>query len=715
MIWVNFIPNNPGEFAIEGQDLNADISKGNVSIVGVDPGTPLPNDPDLNLTTKTIQKDKAYYSISANNGTEVEHFFSLYSNVPEGVTVNFSMNTGKTNVNASKNGSPTKAANLYGEGTITDTTAALDASNPRDYTVVLQNNIEVGGNIYLGGYTGVYSNSTEKPQGYIVKNYVALDLNGHDLVLKKGAVLHSYGYIYDSVGTGKIIVEPGATLYTQILIYGMNGLSTTLKLFDMGYCPFDDYNFAYLNATVDVITDETGAGTLYGYSMVYPSNSLGMIFNYYMKIFSAKPKTTDTDKSAPLFEVSPRYETADGYVRLTAEEIDLLSENTNIVSQCMNLKNVFTFNNLDIAFTAPTLEFLIKLISEQKVALDMRRIIFPISPMVDLTCNNSLFTLSQPIMVMPGSTLTFDQNSVVRLSTEGSIPFAAVNVPIGGTGAAAKTKAPTGGIYAPSYCIQKSQVYAGTTYRNGLGTGGQYGSFWNYFKSATVNIYGILEFETGNTVPYVLSGNVNISNFRTCGADGASPSEKHPWKRENMKQGNLGGVMLTTYGMYSATAVSSSVSTGNEHTAKIKHYYCLPLISNGDAYLFSTNDYEANNAESNPAKIGTYDINTGVFTEHGSGSTYVILPTAIALPADKSTGEMSFTLAVIQTAVANEQVTYNNQAYVYYCGAYIKATAVTDATTGAVTGYSIDIKTTFDGAATAAKTVTWNATNQRWE
>lgn len=61
-----------------------------------------------------------------------------------------------------------------------------------------QNDLIVNGNLYLGGYTG----SSSSIQGYIVNNYVSLDLNGHQLIINNGGMVHSFGYIYDSMGTG---------------------------------------------------------------------------------------------------------------------------------------------------------------------------------------------------------------------------------------------------------------------------------------------------------------------------------------------------------------------------------------------------------------------------------------------------------------------------------------------------------------------------------
>lgn len=677
-IWVKLTTTNPMISDGEKTDYNSAIAAGTSLMLG-------------NLSTLTnasdITNDIAY---NADNRT-----FGLWAeNVSGTLELGFAYNetTAKTNVNGLKSDTPTEDDNLY----TGDPTVALDSYNTRDYTVVLQEDISLSGTLYVGGYTGVYSNTTEKAHSFIVKSYVALDLNGHTLAIKNGGVLHSFGYIYDSVGTGRIVVETGGTLYTQFLIYGMGGLSRTLKLFDMGYCPFEDYNLAYLNATVDIMVDGNSSGNLIGFSMLYPSASLGAFFNYYIPLFSSAA----VDGSDPLFTLQQRTDstTAQSYVRMTMKRLDSLS---TLSASGYDTKNVFTFVGVHIRFAAPTMTLKIAIsIINTSVYLDMKKVVFPISPLVDLTCVDSVFELGQSAIVMPGATLTFDENSILRLTSNGEKTFDKISILIN-TGVAKVTKTLVGQLYAPSYNVQGDQVYG--AYRLGMGFGNTSAAFWNYFGTASVNIYGTVEFVKGVGESYILSGNVNVASFRAVDSNG-SGGERKAWTAYNLTAANLEGVKLQTYGSFAVAGQSKSVSSSNEHTAKVMHYYTLPLMSDGTAYLVDTN--------AATFRTGTYDRSDGVFTETGTGDTYVILTTT-TLPKNGEAGEVTFTYAIAKADVEQKVATCNGATYVYYCGLYVPCTVTTN-DAGEVTACTITLTNTFDDAG-AEKQLSWSATDSRWK
>lgn len=139
-------------------------------------------------------------SLTVNLGSS-----SLQTTISSGTTVNFSMNDGRVDVEGRADNSitdPSKHTVGTGENITNDTYISLDyfkektetvqdlsKKNPRDYTIILQNDLIVNGNLYLGGYTG----SSSSIQGYIVNNYVSLDLNGHQLIINNGGMVHSFG------------------------------------------------------------------------------------------------------------------------------------------------------------------------------------------------------------------------------------------------------------------------------------------------------------------------------------------------------------------------------------------------------------------------------------------------------------------------------------------------------------------------------------------
>ncbi|MBQ9785540.1 MAG: hypothetical protein IJW29_08560 [Clostridia bacterium] len=652
-VWVEWGVKNPNT---EGKtDLNLSIgsaTSGTINVYAKDQAASGYN---------TIKTDIAY--LSGSNS------FGLYSNVASGVTLNLCMNdTGKTNINASPNDSEgVTEENLKGYGGLTDGTPYID-NNDLNYTIVLQSDIVVNGSLYVGGHTGCdAANSANQPHGYILGDYVALDLNGHTLTVN--GIFHSYGYVYDSVGTGKIRVGTSGTLYTQLLIYGMSGLPHTLKSYDDGYCPFEDYNMPYIRTTIELesewVDTTLKAATMYGYTMLYVSDDVG-IFNNYMKLFGAP------DSSAqPLFSTTPK-----GTKAITTVESIQMESLSTIAKYCTDIKNVFTFEDMDVNLVTPNLAFTVK--SIVSVTMEMKRVLFPISTMVDVTFHNSDMTLGQQVIVMPGSTLTFDENSTLKLVCNGMQSFEEKRVSLLGYDVyaySAVDKYVTGGIYAPSYSLRETTAqksFLGLKF--GLAFGTYCADYWKYFGPANVNIYGSVIFTEGNAGDYVLSGNVNIHSFKLYNATNGTTSNAYLWNQKTVTSDVLSNVKLCTYGGFSALSHCSTGGSTNQHTAKISHHYIEPLISNGVAYVYDGSTYTT-------ALVGTYDVSNGVFTAN-SGATYVILP-GVTIPAYQVGGLITYAPTVVAATVTSEIATVDGTQYVYYAGAYNPITSTVD--TSAIT------------------------------
>ena len=248
--------------------------------------------------TFNLNDDSSYSSQSStvNLGSS-----SLQTTISSGTTVNFSMNDGRVDVEGRADNSitdPSKHTVGTGENITNDTYISLDyfkektetvqdlsKKNPRDYTIILQNDLIVNGNLYLGGYTG----SSSSIQGYIVNNYVSLDLNGHQLIINNGGMVHSFGYIYDSMGTGSVEVMPGGNLKTQVVLYDVKGGNTTLWGFSKGISPFENYGFPYLNCEVHFYSNGSQVGTLDVFTKLN-LGSLG-VTNIYIPFFGKDVST----------------------------------------------------------------------------------------------------------------------------------------------------------------------------------------------------------------------------------------------------------------------------------------------------------------------------------------------------------------------------------------------------------------------------------------
>ncbi len=737
--WSTVYPPEPIFDQYRKQDLNASFApNGTNDVFNVSAGS---------ATSTTIAGDSAFH----------EDVFYLFSDIESGDTLNLCMNDGRTDVNAREGIEPVIVENSVvdlknSDGTyayttpLTDATASLD-NNTRDYTVKLANDITVNSSayLYLGGYTGNYSNGSAGPTGYIVDNYVALDLNGHTLYVD--GTLHSFGYIYDSVGTGKIVVRPTGKVYTQLLIYGLSGLQHTLKSYGMGYSPFEDYNLPYMQTTVEIQTESTNSsgtvttksGTLVGYSMLYLHPDIGMM-NYYMPVFGP---------SDALFSIKPDVtpasgKTTKGTVRITTMNTDLKGNtNTsseaataNIEAQLVNVKNVFTFHDVYINFQAPQIVLKDTLSvsgvnAEIDTVLDLARVNFPISPMTDVILVDSVFELQQQIIVMPGATLTLDSNSVLKMSYYKESGKAAqkafqdvkgsVNILITTASVyycAAVSKYLSAGIFAPSYNVQRGQVSFNTN-KSGMVYGTTFGRFWNYYNSSNVNIFGTIEFEGGNNADYVLSGSINLTDFKLSNMEQAAA-----WNAESLQAADFAGanVKMRTYGAFGAIANSSTGNVGGGtimgkgsgyQIAKIRHYYALPLTSDGISYLYDE-------SMSTPI-VGSFNYTNGIFTSE-DGATYAILsgatlpaygdsPTEKTIGKDLITFNPSFIAVTVCKDTAGRNAKFvtdaNGNQYVFYAGTYNATSGVDTANiVSGTTTCSIDGLLFYSGG--LAKTLKWN-------
>ncbi|MBQ9774172.1 MAG: hypothetical protein IJW30_05860 [Clostridia bacterium] len=668
--------------------------------------------------------------------------FALTANTING-TVEFAFaydaSTAKTNVNAGKSDTPSSTLNIRGQNGLTDKTASL-SNNTCDYTVVLQNDLVINGTLMLGGYTGADSaTSTNIPQGYMIRNYVALDLNGHTVTVN--GTLHSFGHIYDSTGKGKIVVGTSGTLYTQLLIHGMSGLQHTLKSYDVGYCPFEDYNMPYLEATVEILTETTytktysdgsvtatagttRAGTMYGFTMMNLGSYAGA-FNCYLKLFGVADSSdqplfstlADPDVLAdPTADNTTVSGTAQGRTVVRTQTLDSLS--TSLTDYCTDKKNLFDFYDILATLHAPKISFTLTVTIGITVTmtpvLKLERVIFPISAFVDVSFHSSELTLGQQIIVMPGCTMTFDEDSVLRLTCSGSQTFDAVPTisyinPFYGK----VTKNVTGGIFAPIYDMDNPEAQVSFNgSKNGVAYGNHSAKFWEYFGTASVNVYGTLEMAQSPTGTYVLAGNINVNDFCTYNTSTGVRSATAEWRAENLDTTHLALINLRTYGGTAALSYCTVGGSEKDHRVEIAHHYVMPMISNGTSYAYWVTYSGSTTTDQLSVLTGTYQYANGVFTTD-AGETYVILPN-VSVPAYNANGLVSYSPTVTAATVNCEIAVTNDVQYVYYAGTYSPvATGVTDPANIAVGDTCTVDGLLFISTGTGTdytQTLTWNGT-----
>ena len=281
----------------------------------------------------------------------------------------------------------------------------------RQYTVVLQNDLIINGQMQVEGNYGV--NTSGITQGVIAKEYICLDLNGHNITINNGGKLISDGLIIDSVGTGQINVEGGGFLRTLAVIHDYRGGTITQSYVNNDVFPFQVYQLPYLRCKARVKYDQTnGWGSLNGYvnaqafrdvvvgdltilkgqqefelNFIGPSNS-----NYFIKL----------DK--------PSANNEDSYVDVIGYKENSINEN-KLYSISQRVKIII--NNCSVSIGE--FKFDIK-VSGISISVDTSKYSLPISSFFDLEVKNSFLTLDKRIKFLPGSSLIVDKYSTTLLS-----------------------------------------------------------------------------------------------------------------------------------------------------------------------------------------------------------------------------------------------------------------------------------------------------------
>lgn len=534
----------------------------------------------------------------------------------------------------------------------------------RQYTVVLQNDLIINGQLQVEGNYGV--NTSGITQGVITKEYMCLDLNGHNITINNGGKLISDGLIIDSVGTGQINVEGGGYLRTLAVIHDYRGGTMTQSYVSKDVFPFQVYQLPYLRCKARVKYDQTnGWGSLNGYvnaqalndvvvagqtiikgQQEFELNFIGSSdSNYFIKL--DKPSTYNGDSYVDVI----------GYKE---NSIDETSANNKPFSISQRIKIIINKCSVSIG----EFKFDIK-VSGISISVDTSKYSLPISSFFDLEVKNSFLTLDKRIKFLPGSSLIVDKYSTTLLSYD--------------------KKAKRAGQIS---VLDKSYYYYDKNYKcvttdlikladmsgkdqNGNATeanisGDVYGqrvfkdqSFQKYKSNPNVQIKGTLLFKTGNDsgMDYQLSGTINLSKIGYT-TDGTLSSSTIVNSDNPFSELNKQSVKVITYGYDYMIGNCSK----NSHVKG----FSRPLVSNETAYYNDgTNSY-----------VGTYE-DDGIF--RANSKTYYF-------NNDGKYSTNDTTLPALKECDYDSNskiITDNNQKYIYIASMYCKLTS-TDNKTGAV-------------------------------
>lgn len=536
----------------------------------------------------------------------------------------------------------------------------------RQYTIVLQNDLIINGQMQVEGNYGV--NTSGITQGVIAKEYICLDLNGHNITINNGGKLISNGLIIDSVGTGQINVEGGGYLRTLAVIHDYRGGTMTQSYVNNDVFPFQVYQLPYLRCKARVKYDQTnGWGSLNGYvnaqafrdvvagdltilkgqqefelNFIGPSNS-----NYFIKL--DKPSTYNEDSYVDVI----------GYKE---NSIDETSAN-KLYSISQRIKIIINNCNVSIG----EFKFNIK-VSGISISVDTSKYSLPISSFFDLEVKNSFLTLDKRIKFLPGSSLIVDNKSTTLLSYDKS----------------AKRAGQISVLDKSYYYYDKNYKYVTTDLikladmsgkdNNGNATeanisGDGYGqrvfkdqSFQKYKSNPNVQIKGTLLFKTGNDsgMDYQLSGTINLSKigYTSDGTLSSSTSSTIVNSDNPFSELNKQSVKVITYGYDYMIGNCSN----NSHVKG----FSRPLVSNETAYY---ND-------GTKSYVGTYE-DDGIFRVNSK--TYYFNNDG----KYKTNNTTLPTLKECDYDSISKIITDNNQQYIYIASMYCKLTS-TDNKTGTV-------------------------------
>lgn len=561
----------------------------------------------------------------------------------------------------------------------------------RQYTIVLQNDLIINGQLQVEGNYGV--NTSGATQGVITKEYICLDLNGHNITINNGGKLISNGLIIDSVGTGQINVEGGGYLRTLAVIHDYRGGTMTQSYVNNDVFPFQVYQLPYLRCKARVKYDQTnGWGSLNGYvnAQAFTDVRIGDLTIKGQQEFELNfigPSASDSNYFIKLDK--PSTYNRDSYVDVIGykeNSIDKTSANNKPFSISQRIKIIINKCSVSIG----EFKFDIK-VSIASVSVDTSKYSLPISSFFDLEIKNSFLTLDKRIKFLPGSSLIVDKNSTTLLSYDKK----------------AKRAGQISVLDKSYYYYDKNYNYvttdlikladmSGSKDKNGNATEAnisgddKFGqqvfkdqSFQKYKSNPNIQIKGTLLFKTGNNsgMDYQLSGTINLSKIGYT-SDGTLSSSTIVNSNNPFSELNKQSVKVITYGYDYMIGNCSN----NSHVKG----FSRPLVSNETAYY---ND-------GTKSYVGTYE-DDGIF--RANNKTYYFNN-----DGEYKTNDTTLpTLKECNYDSNSKIITDNNQKYIYIASMYCKLTS-TDNKTGAVD------HTRLSGNATVDSKVKYDKTLGKW-
>lgn len=542
---------------------------------------------------------------------------SLKTTVQKGTTIRFNMNNGVENQSLDMNGAN---VNIEPE----------DGKHELQYIVALANDLIVNGAFTIGGHFGTNTNSGT--ESHLVKEYVCLDLNGHDIYVESSGELWSYGLIKDSVGTGHIYIN-GGILKTLATVMDYRGGDCTSNAVSDNVFPFVSYALPYLRATTILNYTKSGWGKLIAICNITPSS------------YSAKAKFeiqfVGPSSGDYLFKINKDKGTI-GKSKLIIQPFNL-NTSGETDNMCVQRKLKLTMIDMELSMASISLS-----ISSYKVnTIDYN---FPVNPFFDVELKSTKMYFAQKMQFSTGMSFIADENSTVIFDTnkDRSAQLSVLDRPY-------------------NYWDNKSNSFVDNDNIGQMGYSvplHNNKSFWKLNSVPKIKIYGKLLFRTNNGTTdvklYKLVGPIDF-NERKIGYIDASDTEtifssttdSNPFSF--LKNNN---VHIQTYGFDYMLGYyhSKKPLTGETYKNYQAKGFARPLRSNGVAYVVDEQQVD----------IGTYDGENGIYQSNNSGKTYYFNCDGSYALGDNGT------CTVKECTIDGNFILDGNEKYIYFASMYGK-------------------------------------------
>ncbi len=573
-----------------------------------------------NTGTLTVSNSSAtFYDITSDIGYDSESnyvtlgYYDKPTVVQEGSTVNFCLTDGSIYV-----------AEDYDSSTSIFYIDENHSEKVCNYTIKLTGDLEINGELTLGGELGSASN--QNVQGNIFVNYVTLDLCGHTINVNNGGSLLSYGVIIDSIGNGEIHVNGGGTIQTPLVLFDYKGGRSTIASFGHDVFPFSNYNIPYLEVPTYIEYDSNGWGKINVFYVISPFSSLVTEIDGEFTIVGSENDDVLLSLSNGVIGQS--------YVLCSPSPNDKVLtdslKNSYTSSQAYERHINFYLYNLDTVLDNFTLAFSFSFIGTVDIDMNSQQFDFPISSLFSLYFYNSNFTVSTRICFQKGSSLYMDKDSNLIFSYR-----EISRVHINSASQHTETVTLAGSIFfmdvnVDSYISGQSSMYISDRHNNNnISSIETYfnsnTAFWKY-ASSSYKIAGSILFTIGNesSYPYSFGGYLDLGSVGLIDEDGEIKSTYTLHNTDSNNYNPFSNLLLDittnnydvyfkTYdfdgvnaSFYTSSQVAFSADEGSDYMVLFRGR-ALPLISNGVAYSYSNVYNDETSDYYSPNIVGSYD------------------------------------------------------------------------------------------------------------